>query len=250
MKAEIGLEYINNYGDEIIIKDIKNVNNVTIYFKEYDFTKKCKERDLMSSKCPYSKSVYKIGYLGEDFYNYKGISGLDAYIRWRNMLKRCYGNFKGHECYEKVTVCKQWHNFTIFYKWYKENYYEIKGCVMCLDKDIKHKNSFIYSPETCMFVPMSINSIFEHCKREKCKNRNDLPLGVFWIEVDNIYGCRCRIRNNEHKWLGRSNNVIELFNRYAEEKERVIKEEVEKYRNQMPKEVIDALLSYKFEVND
>lgn len=250
MEVKVGTEYTNKYGDKVIIKHIKNVNEITIYFKEYDFTKQCRERDLLGSKCPYSKSVYGVGYLGLDFYRYKGIGKFKPYERWRNMLKRCYFKCKKHKCYETIDVCKEWHNFSVFYKWYMKNYYEIKDTTMTLDKDIKVKNSFIYSPETCIFIPQSINQIFEGCKREKCEKRNDLPLGVFWIEADKIYGCNCRTCDGKHEWLGRSMDIEELFDRYVKRKKQVIKDEVEKYKDDIPKEIIDIILSYEFDIND
>ena len=246
----MGLEYVNKHGDKVIIKHIQNSNNITIYFVDYDFTKKCRERDLYSSKCPWSRSVYGVGYLGKDFYDYKGIKNLKAYERWRNMLKRCYFKCDNHKCYKKITVCEEWHDFSNFYQWYIENYYEIKGVTMTLDKDIKIKNSFIYSPKTCIFIPNTINQIFENCKREKCGKRNDLPLGVKWIKADNIYGCSCRVGNQEVEWLGRSHDVVELFNRYVKRKMEIITQEVEKYKDELPQEIINILLSYKFEIND
>ena len=43
--------------------------------------------------------------------------------------------------YLDVTVCEEWHNFQNFAKWFYENYYEISGEKMRLDKDILIKGN-------------------------------------------------------------------------------------------------------------
>ena len=98
------------------------------------------------------------------------------------------------EAKSRESQCEEWHNFSTYYKWRKKNYYEIEGETMHLDKDILHKKTYQYSPENCVFVPQTINSIFEKSDKTKCKNRNDLPPGVLWIKPDNIYASTCRVR--------------------------------------------------------
>ena len=78
------------------------------------------------------------------------------------MFARCY-NEKYHinrPTYTNCEVCSEWYNYQNFGKWYEENYYEVQGEQMCLDKDILVKDNKLYSPSTCTFVPKRINSFF------------------------------------------------------------------------------------------
>lgn len=241
----------NKYGEQMKIIEYNKANDITVEFVDTGFKRKAsyghfKDGVLLS---PYSKTVYGVGYLGK-FYNYKGVSKLKSYSHWKNMIKRCYckKSLENNPEYEIIKVCKEWHNFENFKKWFDENYYEVKNDVICLDKDIKDKNSFIYSPNTCIFIPKRINVIFEKIKREKSLNRNNLPPGVIWIEADKIYGCGCK-NNGKDVWLGRSNDVDELFNRYKEYKMKVIESRLEEY-DDIPYHIKNIVLSYEIEITD
>ena len=74
----------------------------------------------------------------------------------------------------KITVCKEWMSYENFKNWFDNNYYEIDGEIMCLDKDILFKNNTIYSPKTCVFTPKRINNLFT--KRQN--DRGDYYIGV------------------------------------------------------------------------
>ncbi len=251
LSDKIGEINYNKYGEEMKIIEYNKANNIIVEFVDTKFKRKTsyskfKEGMLLS---PYSKTVYGIGYLGE-FYNYKGVSKLKAYSYWRNMIKRCYCKkaLETQPSYKIVSVCKEWHNFENFKTWFDLHYYNVKNDLVCLDKDIKNKNSFMYSPNTCIFIPNRINVIFEKLQREKASNRNNLPLGVLWIEADKIYGCRCR-DNGKNIWLGRSHDINELFERYKQYKMKVIKDRLQEY-DEIPDYVKDIVLSYEIEITD
>ena len=71
---------------------------------------------------------------------------------WLGMINRCYSG--KNKAYENVTVCEEWHNFITFVKWYNQN--NVEG--WHLDKDLFSPKNKIYSPETCCFIPLVINS--------------------------------------------------------------------------------------------
>ena len=113
-------------------------------------------------KCPYEPRTYGIGYLGEGKYKTRENGKLTkCYDTWHSMLERCYypKYQEKYPTYKDCEVCESWHNFQAFAEWYNDNYYEIHGEVMCLDKDILIKGNKIYSPETCVFVPEKINNL-------------------------------------------------------------------------------------------
>ena len=241
----------NKYGEIMKIIEYNKATDITIEFLNTGFKRKTtydkfKKGGVLS---PFSKTVYKVGYLGS-FYNYKGVSKLKSYSHWKNMIKRCYCEkaLNVNNEYKIIKVCEEWHNFENFNKWFEDNYYEVENDVMCLDKDIKDKNSFIYSPQTCIFVPSKINLLFEKTKREKSIGRNDLPLGVRWIEVDKIYGCSCR-DEGKSIWLGRSQDPMELFDRYKKCKMNIIRERLCEY-DDIPQYIKNIILSYNIELTD
>lgn len=168
-----GEKNINNFGSEMIIVDYRNNMDIDIYFPEYDWTAKGVQYVTFKNgkiKCPYERSVYRVGYLGKGEYKAsKNGKNTRVYKTWSCMLKRCYDE-KLHEkepTYINCEVCEEWHNFQNFAKWYYENYYEVESERMHLDKDILVKHNKIYSSETCVFVPQTINSLFLKCDRSR-----------------------------------------------------------------------------------
>lgn len=130
--------------------------------KILDFRVKCSYRDFIRGmvKNPFNPIIYKIGFFGVGEYSKK--NNKKIYQCWQDMMKRAYDSKykEKNPSYKDCTVCEEWHKFQNFAKWCEENHYEIEGERMELDKDIVVKRNSIYSPETCVFVPSSINKIF------------------------------------------------------------------------------------------
>ena len=98
--------------------------------------------------------VFGVGYIGAgEHTTYIDRTKTPQYKTWQNMLQRCYDEKtqKRNPSYKGCTVCKHWHNFQNFAKWYIENYPE-DGRPYQLDKDIKVNGNKVYSPDTCVFV--------------------------------------------------------------------------------------------------
>lgn len=250
MGREIIDSVVNKYGEVVELIDYRGVNRAMVSLPGYNITKTTKYDTYIKGNIttPFSKTVYGVGFLGNDFYGYKGVSKLKEYHDWRNMLKRCYCDkaLAVNDTYKNKSVCKEWHNFSTFYKWHKDNYYTIDNEVMCLDKDIVNKNCNMYSPENCVFVPMAINNTFPKCD----KARGTLPIGVTWLKKDKIYGVSCRNAGTHEKWLGRYINKYEAFLAYKKEKERHIKYMADVYKDKIPEKLYIALYSYEVDIND
>ena len=169
----IGETERNNFGSEMIIVEYRKYSDIDIYFPEYDWIFKhstYNEFKKGSIKCPYEKRTCRVGYLGEGKYKCRE-NGKDTrvYKTWHHMLRRCYDE-KFHEKYPTYKDCEvyeEWHNFQKYGKWFSDNYYEIDNETMCLDKDILVKHNKIYSPETCVFVPETINLLFTKCDKAR-----------------------------------------------------------------------------------
>lgn len=193
--------------------------------------------------------VRLIGSVGKGKYN--SIKDSKAYRVWKGMLDRCYNekHRNKYKTYIDCEVCEEWLNFQNFTEWFYENYYEIEGEEMHLDKDILIKGNKTYSPDTCIFVPKRINSLFTKCDRA----RGNLPVGVRYRRDTNKYRVECSTQKNRVKHrvsLGQYDTVEEAFKVYKQFKENYIKEVAEEYKHKIPVKLYEALINYKVEITD
>ena len=94
------------------------------------------------------------------------------YETWKSMLTRAYSEkwWERHPTYKGVTVCREWHRFSVFREWMINQDYEGKQ----LDKDILDPSNKEYTPEKCVFVSKLVNTFI----LDRCNNRGCYPLGV------------------------------------------------------------------------
>ncbi len=165
----IGEERFNNAGLKMRIVEYNSPLDIEVVF-EGGRSIKCTYGNFCkgSVKNPYFKKVYGVGFIGEGVYS-TSINNVmtKQYKTWAGMLGRCYNKKRQAErpTYVGCTVDERWHNFQNFAAWYDENYYEVLGEKMSLDKDILVKGNKIYGPETCVFVISSMNSLFINNKK-------------------------------------------------------------------------------------
>lgn len=163
----------NNCGNfEVIL--YKSAREVKIRFKKtgYETWTRSSLVDTGEVRDTFSPSLYNVGFIGKGRYTTgKKSEHSKAYKCWSHMLERCYSkNFHSSSAYRGrgVHVCKMWHNYQVFAEWYYENYKEGTE----IDKDLSGKS--FYSPETCCFLPKSINSALTINRGFK----RELPVGV------------------------------------------------------------------------
>ena len=251
----IGEERVNNFGSKMVIKGYRGCMDIDVYFPEYDWTFKHAQYTHFKRgniKCPYEKRCFGIGYLGEGKYKTKENGKLtDKYKIYHDMLRRCY-DLKYQEkypTYKGCTVEDYLLNFQNMGEWLKENYYEIPGEKMCLDKDILCKGNKIYSRETCIFVPERINLLF--IKSDNA--RGDNPIGVTPRESGN-YQVHCNNGYGKLIPLGTYSTKEEAFQVYKKYKESLIKETIDSYEGKIPEpfysRLREAMYNYEVEIDD
>lgn len=198
-------------------------------------------------KNPYHKAVVGVGYIGEGRHKSGDKTGKSyrVYRRWRGMLERCYSDTfqQNNPTYEGCTVCEEWHNYQVFADWYQENYYTIDGETIELDKDIIIKGNTVYSPDTCVFVPKRINSLFI----KKDENRGALPIGV--TSRNNKFTAQVCYKGSNKK-LGSFDTPEEAFEAYKQAKEQYIQKLALEYKYKIPTRLFVALMNYKVEITD
>lgn len=187
---------------------------------------------------PMEASVYGVGYRGIGAYNFG--NARDAAIRWRCMLNRCYGYSNRHQrTYQGCTVCDEWLNFQKYAEWYYAN----KIFDWVVDKDILIRGNKVYSPDTCCFVPLELNSMFTKSN----SIRGDCPIGVSKCPT----GFMATIFiGGKQKYLGLYKSAEQAFLAYKKCKEDNIKRLANQYKEHFSKRLYRVLMEYEVLITD
>ena len=244
----VGQTFVNNEGCQGVIEKYINSSEVYVRFPNCKNLIKtsyanCKRGEV---KNPLYKSVYSVGFIGEGKYPTNG-QYKKCYRTWKSMLERCYlkDDTVGRRAYTDCVVCEEWHNYQNFAEWYENNYYEVKGEQMCLDKDILVKENKIYSSKTCVFVPQTINKLFN----KQAYQRGNLPIGVRYDSKRDKYYCDYTYKGKT-KYIGSSTDVEQCFKMYKKCKECLIKEVAREYESVLPPQVYNAMCNYEVLITD
>ena len=244
-------------GYEFVIIEYNKYSDVLIEFQdEYKAIvptqySKCLDGGI---KNPYHPSVYGVGYLGVGKYKSRDEQGnkTDYYEDWHSILQRGFDEkYKNKRpTYKDVTINPELYNFQNFAEWWHNNYYEIEGEMMDIDKDIIVKGNKEYRFDRMIFVPHRINSLFV----KNDAKRGNYPLGVSYSKQTNTYRAKCSILNKEGKriikHIGCYNSPEEAFLAYKEFKEQYIKQVADEYKDKIPKELYDAMYRWEVEIDD
>lgn len=242
-RERLGKTRINNAGLEMKIIKYNSATDIDIQFVESGYISYNNQYDNFirgTVKDHRHPSHFGLGYTdGEDTGRVVNGKWKDdyEYAIWTGLFVRCYSEKKLKKCstYRGVEVAEEWHNYKNFKRWHKENYYEIEGEKMCLDKDILSNGNKVYSPDTCIYVPERINQLFK-----KTSIKRDLPVGVFLHEKTRKYKSVHR-----GKSLGIFDSVEEASRAYKQAKERYIKEVADEYKDRIPKKLYDAMYNWR-----
>ena len=120
----------------------------------------------------YNKLVQGVG--DNDYDGLTTINGKPQkfYTTWLGMLMRCYNETVhiNQPRYSGCSVCDEWKSLTKFKEWFDVNYKDGYS----LDKDLLVKGNKIYSPDTCIFLPIEINNFIT----EATAIRGEYMIGV------------------------------------------------------------------------
>lgn len=239
----VGEENYNTFGTLMRIVEYNNTSDIIVEFQdEYKFRKKSNYANFKMGriKNPYDRIAFGVACIGygkygswKDSRNDKG-----TYLAWTNMLQRCYTDMNGKypAYYGIVKVCEEWLNFQNFAEWYESHYYSIPNERLHIDKDIKSSKSKLYSPDTCILIPQSINEVI----RDNYRKTIDSDLPVTIRRCGNGYKVKFRKEN-----LGQYDTVEECLEKYNEKKINYIKELVDGYGDLLPKEVAETILQWR-----
>nr|DAE62830.1 MAG TPA: hypothetical protein [Caudoviricetes sp.] len=252
---KIGETGINTFGSEMVIVGYRMNRDIDVYFPEYDWIVRNVQYGNFKKgniKCPYKPSICGIGYIGEGEYKVsENGKQTKCYNVWYDMMQRCYDtkHQEKHPTYKDCKVSEEFHNFQDFGEWFDNNYYEIEGEKMCLDKDILVKHNKIYSPDTCVFVPQTINNLF--VKRQNA--RGESVIGT--TPHQGKYRVQCwsfdpETGKSKSKYLGVYDTQEKAFEIYKYYKEKNIKIVADYFKGLIPQKLYKALYNYEVEITD
>lgn len=239
----------NNCGDFEILEETTdknqeykpfNTQRFKVRFLNTNTIKEFSWQDIRRGICnDYNfKSICNVACIGEGKYK----SDDKYYLRWKAIIHRCYNlKDKKYLSYgaKGITVCEEWLNFQNFAKWlYKnDNYKDIYD--FTVDKDILCKiNNIdlkIYSPETCLLIPMELNGFLA----------GDSPISGVYKKGNKFY-TQISLNYKKEK-LGSFDTFEEAKQIYANAKYKQWIELIDMYN--LTKELKEILLKYDFNWN-
>lgn len=161
-----------------------------------------------------------------------------AYRAWHSMMKRSYDP-KYHAknpTYTNVTVCKEWHRFSIFREWFIQQSWKGNH----LDKDLLVKGNKIYSPANCLFVSAAVNNLFI----DSGATRGEFPIGVSWNKQLSKFMAHIRDNGKLH-YLGIFTTTEDAHQAWVSEKTELAHRLA---AEQTDRRVADAILRYAREL--
>lgn len=242
---KIGERKIMNCGLEAEIIDCNSLRNIIVKFPSTGETISNIQYSNFKKgtvKSHFTPSVYGTGVTGVG--DTRDVNGktLKSYKCWLGVLERSYDEvFKEkYTTYKETTCCKEWLFYPNFKKWYDENYYEIHELGRTeIDKDILVKGNKVYSPETCIFVPHRINTLFLGDYTNK--KDNNIPVGITMRK--DKYSVSCH--NGEKQiYLGKFSELPKAIECYINFKLKLIDDIILKYSKKIPNKVIIAMKNH------
>lgn len=247
-KIRVGEKTTNNSGETVEIVEYFNKKNITVKFESGHVKTNVFYKNFKNGFCknPYYPSVCTIGYIGDG--KIKVETNRAIYDVWKNMLERCYLNDKNinNKTYKGFSVEEKWHNFQNFYTWYNNNFYKLPNNErLNIDKDILENKDKMYSENTCILIPQSINVLFTNYSLDKtCKYK-----GVYFHKNSGKYKSQISV-NNKQKSLGTFDNAYDAHVSYINEKNKVFKTVLNRYKKIMPQQLFLILSNYEFKYDE
>ncbi len=166
------------------------------------------------------------------------------YDLWHAMLKRCYSKpyLEKKPTYIGCSVSDTFKYYHLFHAWCqtqigfgKEGYQ--------LDKDLLIKGNKLYSEDTCVFIPKSLNLLLT----KAAAGRGLLPIGV--TKNGSKFQAQCNLVG-KLKYLGLFDTPELAFQAYKATKEKYIKEQAELYKDSIEPRAYQALMNYEVSIDD
>ena len=247
-----GQRYEMKQNGVLEIVEYRDAEHVVVKFIDTGFVTTCEfcqvkrgtVKDLLLPR------VCVVGYIGDGPHTgyKKGTHEPEwAYLKWSNMLERCYDPMNAQQAkdYKGVTVCKEWHNYQNFAQWAKQQVgYGNRDWAM--EKDLLVKGNRFYAPDKCCFLPQELNN--QMLKSQAA--RGNYPIGVSLNKPNGKFLAHCKQDGTTSTHIGIYNTIDEAFNAYKVAKESRLKLLANKWKSQIDPRAYEALMCYQVEITD
>ena len=156
--------------------------------------------------------------------------------RYFNMKARCGKEYQDRNPrYYGTFMCDKWLNDReAYYKWLDNNYYEVDGEQMDIDKDILQYGNKQYHPDLCLVVPHSINVFFENIEVGKTNITYNSKTGKYVVKI-----------TDGKKNIGATNidSYNEALDIYCDIKQGILVNKAKALKNKIPEKVYMALMN-------
>lgn len=191
-----------------------------------------------------TKLIYGVGFNdGKYPAKVKG-KNVKVYDTWRHFLQRCHcpERQRKNPTYIGCQASENFKSYSYFYEWC-QNQIGFDQENFQLDKDFLIKGNKLYSEETCLFLPRSLNTLLISCRAARGK----LPVGVSAHQGKFLARC-CTDKLSTH--IGVFNSPELAFAAYKEVKEAFIKTQAEKWKALIDPRAYTALMCYEVSITD
>lgn len=242
-KPVVGERFITNQGCECVVIQYNSTFDVVVQFQDkFQHTKSVRTGDLRRGEVsnPFFPSVFGVGYFGVDSNSPVGYkTGTREYMFWKGAMERCYSkvSLKRSPTYMGCSVDAVWHNFQNFAEWCQGQIgFNEEGWQ--LDKDLLSESleNKSYSPDTCVFVPQEVNTLFI----VPGTKTDDLPTGVNYCKDRGNYQAGCGA-GGYRKALGRFATPELAYEAYMKYKKVRVSEVLELYKSRLDIRVVIKL---------
>ena len=235
-------------GDFKILK-YNDSKNVEIQFLKTGYETVVQLTNIKSGKVKdrYLPSVYNVGILGSKYPSKVNGRNTKEYDLWHSMLQRCYSDNskKKRPTYEGCECSENFKSYEYFYEWcHSQIGFGVEG--WHLDKDLLVKGNKVYSEDSCVFLPSEINSLLT----KRTASRGEYLIGVHWHNASKAFVAQVNKNKGKPEHLGYFKTEIEAFNAYKKAKEAFVKEQAEKWKDQIDERAYEALMNYTVDIND
>ena len=97
-----------------------------------------------------------------------------------------------------------------------------------------------------LFLPNEINLLLT----KRTASRGEHLIGVSWHKRDKVFTAQVNKNKGRSEHLGYFNTEIEAFNAYKVAKEAFVKEQAEKWKDEIDERAYNALMNYEVSIDD
>lgn len=169
--------------------------------------------------------------------NYKILSNREKHNRFSNMKSRCGKAYqKENPRYKGTFIWEGWLKYKTktFFVWLDNNYYEVDGEQMDVDKDILQYGNKQYHPDLCLIVPHSINVFFQNIEVGKTNITYNSKTGKYVVKI-----------TDGKKNIGATDidSYNEALDIYCDIKQGILVNKANSLQDQIPDKVYQAMIN-------